>query len=40
VIPAYTASASALPAVLSAMATQTEVLAGQVEQGFSPAPGR
>jgi hypothetical protein len=34
VIPAYTASASALLAVLSAMVAQTEVLAGQVEQGF------
>jgi len=38
VIPAYTASASALLAVLSAMATQTEVLAGQVEQGFGRHP--
>jgi transposase len=34
VIGAYTASASALLAVLSVMAAQTEVLAGQVEQGF------
>jgi Transposase IS116/IS110/IS902 family len=38
VIGAYTASASALLAVLSAMATQTEVLAGQVEQGFGQHP--
>jgi transposase len=38
VIPAYTASASALLAVLSTMATQTEVLAGQVEQGFGQHP--
>ena len=37
-IPAYTASASALLAVLTAMATQTEVLAGQVEQGFGQHP--
>ncbi len=35
VIDAYTASASALLAVLSTMAAQTEVLAGQVEQGFA-----
>jgi hypothetical protein len=38
VIPAYTASASALLAVLSTMAEQTEVLAGQVEQGFGQHP--
>jgi hypothetical protein len=38
VIPAYTASASALLAVLSTMAAQTEVLAGQVEQGFGQHP--
>ena len=38
VIPAYTASAAALLAVLSTMATQTEVLAGQVEQGFGQHP--
>ena len=38
VIPAYTASASALLAVLTATATQTEVLAGQVEQGFGQHP--
>ena len=38
VIPAYTASASALLAVLTAMAAQTEVLAGQVEQGFGQHP--
>jgi Transposase/Transposase IS116/IS110/IS902 family len=38
VIAAYTASASALLAVLTAMATQTEVLAGQVEQGFGQHP--
>ena len=38
VIPAYTASASALLAVLTTMATQTEVLAGQVEQGFGQHP--
>ena len=37
-IPAYTASASALLAVLTAMAAQTEVLAGQVEQGFGLHP--
>ncbi|MGH3340248.1 MAG: IS110 family transposase, partial [Propionibacteriaceae bacterium] len=40
VIGAYTASASALLAVLSTMAVQTEVLAGQVEQGFGQHPGR
>jgi hypothetical protein len=34
VVPAYAASASALIAVLSAMAEQTEVLARQAEQGF------
>jgi transposase len=38
VVPAYTASASALLAVLSTMAAQTEVLAGQVEQGFGQHP--
>jgi hypothetical protein len=38
VIPAYTASAAALLAVLSTMAVQTEVLAGQVEQGFGQHP--
>jgi hypothetical protein len=38
VIPAYTASASALLAVLTAMAAQTEVLARQVEQGFGQHP--
>jgi transposase len=38
VIPAYTASASALLAVLTVMAAQTEVLAGQVEQGFGQHP--
>jgi transposase len=38
VIGAYTASASALLAVLSTMAAQTEVLAGQVEQGFGQHP--
>ena len=38
VIPAYAASASALLAVLTAMAAQTEVLAGQVEQGFGQHP--
>jgi Transposase IS116/IS110/IS902 family len=38
VIPTYTASASALLAVLSTMAAQTEVLAGQVEQGFGQHP--
>jgi hypothetical protein len=38
VIDAYTASASALLAVLNAMAAQTEVLAGQVEQGFGQHP--
>ena len=38
VIRAYTASASALLAVLTAMAAQTEVLAGQVEQGFGQHP--
>jgi hypothetical protein len=38
VIPAYTASASALLAVLTAMAAQTEVLAGEeVEQGLASA---
>jgi transposase len=38
VIPAYAASASALIAVLTTMVTQTEVLAGQVEQGFGQHP--
>jgi transposase len=38
VIPAYTASASALLAVLTTMAAQTEVLARQVEQGFGQHP--
>jgi transposase len=38
IIPAYAASASALIAVLSTMVTQTEVLAGQVEQGFGQHP--
>jgi len=38
VIPAYAASASALLVVLSAMVEQTEVLAGQVEQGFGQHP--
>ena len=37
-IPAYAASASALVAVLTAMASQIEVLAGQVEQGFGRHP--
>jgi Transposase/Transposase IS116/IS110/IS902 family len=38
VVPAYAASASALIAVLTTMVAQTEVLAGQVEQGFGPHP--
>jgi transposase len=38
VIPAYAASASALVAVLTVMASQTEVLARQVEQGFGQHP--
>jgi transposase len=38
VVPAYAASAAALIAVLSTMVTQTEVLAGQVEQGFGRHP--
>ena len=38
VVPAYAASASALVAVLTAMVTQTEVLARQVEQGFGQHP--
>jgi transposase len=38
VVPAYAASASALIVVLAAMAEQTEVLAGQVEQGFGQHP--
>ena len=38
VIGAYTASASALLAVLTAVAAQTELLAGQVEQGFGQHP--
>jgi hypothetical protein len=37
-VPAYAASASALVAVLTTMVTQTEVLAGQVEQGFGRHP--
>ncbi len=38
VVPAYAASASALVVVLQAMVQQTEVLAGQVEQGFGQHP--
>ncbi|GAA2092095.1 IS110 family transposase [Microlunatus panaciterrae] len=38
VVGAYAASASALVAVLSVMVAQTEVLAGQVEQGFGQHP--
>jgi hypothetical protein len=38
VIGAYTASASALLAVLSTMAVQTEVPAGQADQGFGQHP--
>jgi len=38
VVPAYAASASALVAVLITMVAQTEVLAGQVEQGFGRHP--
>jgi hypothetical protein len=38
VVPAYAASASALVAVLTTMVAQTEVLAGQVEQGFGRHP--
>jgi hypothetical protein len=38
VVPAYAASASALVAVLTVMVAQTEVLAGQVEQGFGRHP--
>ena len=38
VVPAYAASASAFVAVLTVMVTQTEVLAGQVEQGFGRHP--
>ena len=38
VVPAYTASAAALVAVLIEMVKQTEVLAGQVEQGFGQHP--
>ena len=38
VVPAYAASASALIAVLATMIEQTEVLAGQVEQGFGQHP--
>jgi len=38
VVPAYAASVSALVAVLTVMAAQTEVLAGQVEQGFGQHP--
>jgi len=38
VVPAYTASASALIAVLGTLTAQTEVLAGQVEQGFGRHP--
>jgi hypothetical protein len=37
-VPAYAASASALIAVLTTMVAQTEVLAGQVEQGFGRHP--
>jgi transposase len=38
IVPAYTASAAALVAVLIEMVKQTEVLAGQVEQGFGQHP--
>jgi transposase len=38
VVLAYAASASALVAVLTTMVQQTEVLAGQVEQGFGQHP--
>jgi transposase len=38
VVPAYAASASALIAVVTTMVAQTEVLAGQVEQGFGQHP--
>jgi hypothetical protein len=38
VVPAYAASASALIVVLAAMTEQTQVLAGQVEQGFGQHP--
>ena len=38
VVAAYAASASALIAVLTTMVAQTEVLAGQVEQGFGRHP--
>jgi hypothetical protein len=38
VVLAYTANTSALLAVLSRMAAQTDVLAGQVEQGFGQHP--
>jgi hypothetical protein len=38
VVDAYAASASALVAVLTTMVAQTEVLAGQVEQGFGQHP--
>ena len=38
VVSAYAASASALIAVLTTMTVQTEVLAGQVEQGFGRHP--
>src|SRR4029450_6956921 len=38
VIPAYAASASSLLAVLTPIVAQTEVLAGQVEQGFGQPP--
>src|SRR5829696_2466018 len=38
VVPAYAASASALIAVLVTLVAQTEVLAGQVEQGFGQHP--
>jgi transposase len=38
VVPAYAASASALLAVLTTIVAQTEMLAGQVEQGFGQHP--
>jgi transposase len=38
VVPAYAASASSLIAVLTTIVAQTEVLAGQVEQGFGQHP--
>jgi len=40
VVGAYTAAVRSLVAVITELVTQTEVLQGEVEAGFWPAPGR